>query len=472
MEDAVLYWNDVALEANKVSHSNPGVEQGGPTLSSRALAITHLAMYDAFAGVLGNPANLPPYLNNLPAPPTDAVADAAIAGAAHATLSALFPSQKQFFDAKRAQAPIIGTASQRSDGLAFGIAVAQALLADRSGDPDAGSVGYTPSTARGAHRVDPDNPNQGFHAPFYGARAKCFAVGKRHALDKPPMPGEAAYLTSLRQVRAKGIAPELAGTLPANFSRRTVDETLIGIFWAYDGTSGIGTPPRLYNQIIRKVATARANSVAENARLFALVNTALADAGVLSWEQKYTYNLWRPCLALREHDHSLGPDSTPDNDISNDTDIGWLPLGSPRTNGTDKNFTPPFPAYPSGHATFGAAALHVTRLFYNVTSHSPDSLLDGMSFVSDEFDGISEDNRGAIRPRHERNFPDGLWGMIRENSISRIFLGVHWDFDGFVSSGGNSIDLSKNVGGVPLGIKIAEDIFNGGREKGLKKSTV
>ncbi|HEX2244415.1 MAG TPA: chloroperoxidase, partial [Gammaproteobacteria bacterium] len=296
MEDAILYWNDVSLEANKVSHNVAGGEQRGPTLSSRALAITHLAMYDAFAGVLGNPGDLPPYLNDLPPAPVGAAVDAAVAGAAHTALSALFPSQKPFFDTKRALAPIAGTAAQRSDGLVFGAVVAETLLAHRSGDPDASSVGYTASTARGAHRVDPDNPGQGYYSPYYGSNAKCFAVSKRHALDKPPIPSEVEYLDSLRQVRAKGIIPELTGTLPARFSKRTVDETLMGIFWAYDGTSGIGTPPRLYNQIVRQVAIHQGNTTAENARLFALVNAALADAGILSWEQKYIHNLWRPVL--------------------------------------------------------------------------------------------------------------------------------------------------------------------------------
>jgi vanadium-dependent haloperoxidase-like protein len=60
--DAILYWNEVSLEANRVSHTNGKGEQPGPTLSSRALAIVHLAMYDAFAGVSGNPPDLPPYL--------------------------------------------------------------------------------------------------------------------------------------------------------------------------------------------------------------------------------------------------------------------------------------------------------------------------------------------------------------------------------------------------------------------------
>ncbi|NJR61420.1 MAG: hypothetical protein HC769_22860 [Cyanobacteria bacterium CRU_2_1] len=106
--DPILYWNEVALEANRVSHTNGKGEQTGPTLSSRALAIVHLAMYDAYAGVRGNPiapVNLSPYLPGLPdlqlnASPESAVAAAAVAAAAHATLSSLFPSQKAFFDLK------------------------------------------------------------------------------------------------------------------------------------------------------------------------------------------------------------------------------------------------------------------------------------------------------------------------------------------------------------------------------------
>jgi vanadium chloroperoxidase len=54
--DPILYWNEVALEANRISFTNGKNEQPGPTLSSRALAIVHLAMYDAYAGVQGNPA--------------------------------------------------------------------------------------------------------------------------------------------------------------------------------------------------------------------------------------------------------------------------------------------------------------------------------------------------------------------------------------------------------------------------------
>jgi vanadium chloroperoxidase len=364
--DQILYWNDVSLEANRVSHTNGKGEQTGPTLSSRALAIVHLAMYDAFVGVSKK---LTPYLPGLPAPVAGASVDAAIAAAAHATLSKLFPSQKPFFDLKHAQAGLLATGLK--EGHEFGVRVAQEMLDDRKDDPGSGDDGYAASMARGAHRPDPDNPDQGFHAPFYGARSKLFAARKRHGLAKPPQPSIAppdAYTRALEEVRRKGIAPELMGTLPTSSSRRTVDETLIGVYWAYDGAVGLGTPPRLYNQIVRKLAEKNSNTLEANARLFALVNTAMADAGILSWDQKYIHDLWRPVVGIREHDPSMGPAAGKGvSNIDDESQPDWLPLGAPSSNSTGKkNATPPFPAYPSGHATFGAAALHVTRLFYGV----------------------------------------------------------------------------------------------------------
>jgi vanadium chloroperoxidase len=472
--DPILYWNDVALEANRVSHTDGRGEQTGPPLSARALAIVHLAMYDAFAGASGNPADLPPYLSGLPDPAPGASVAAAVAAAAHETLSELFPGQSSFFDQKRADAGL--TDPGRAEGEEFGHAVAHAILADRQGDPDAGAAGHQFSDARGDHRPDPDNPGQGIHAPFFGARCKGFAITARHELDPPPQPDTRPYIRALREVRAKGVAPQLMGTVdPAR--RRAVDETAVGVYWAYDGAAGLGTPPRLYNQIVREIATRREplNTPAENARLFALVNVAMADAGVLSWDQKFIHDLWRPVLGIREHDPSMGPGATiGDDDLDDDCQSDWLPLGAPSTNTTKRNFTPPFPAYPSGHATFGAAALHMARLFYGVApgDHGADDLFDGLTFVSEELNGVNLDRNGTVRPRHVRRFSDGLWQMIEENGRSRVYLGVHWVFDAFAVTAANRADLSKNVGGVPLGLTVAEDIFNGGRANGLRKSTV
>jgi hypothetical protein len=437
--DSILFWNQVALEANRISHTNGMDEQTGPTMSSRALAIVHLAMYDAYAGIIDDPANLPRYIANPPSLGAGSE-DAAVAAAAHATLSDLFPSQRPFFDLMLA-----GAGDPTDPGHLFGLAVAQVILADRAADPGGTSPGYIASDIRGMHRPDPDNPGQGFHGAYYGALSKGFGIHNRFELAPPPFDNNAyraEYLNALKEVRGNGIAPELMGTLPDGVEKRTVDETLTGLYWAYDGVAEIGTPPRLYNQIIREVAmhmpnpdTATPNTPAQNARLFALVNVAMADAGILAWDQKFIHDFWRPVVGIREHDESFGPAANvPDNDISNDCDANWLPHGSPRTNRIGKNFTPPFPAYPSGHATFGAAAFHMTRLFYGQggrfsdDSLTEDNLFDGRSFVSDELNGISTDNRGTVRPRHVRNFPGGLWKMIEENARSRVVLRRALDF--------------------------------------------
>jgi hypothetical protein len=206
--DPILYWNDVALEANRVSHTDGKDEQTlGPALSPRALAIVHLAMYDAYAGVRGNPANLPFYMPGLPAADPAASEDAAVAAAAHATLSKLFPSQKSFFDLKHAQAGLSGANLMK--GHQFGLMVAKNILDDRKDDPGAGDDGHASSMALGAHRPDPDNPGQGYHAPFYGAGSKGFAITARHELAAPPQPpNDPDYISALREVRSQGITPE------------------------------------------------------------------------------------------------------------------------------------------------------------------------------------------------------------------------------------------------------------------------
>jgi LysM repeat protein len=360
-----------------------------------------------------------------------------------------------------------------------------------------------------------------------------FATKKRYTNAPPPAvtTADGEYRRALRQVRSKGIEPsrldsvtdlydqytvvanDTLGAIAQRFygdaslfprifeanrhlikdpnvisvgqvlripMSRTLDETVAGIYWGFDGRPQLGTPPRLYNQIVRKIAKSKNNTMAQNACLFALVNTAMADAGILAWEQKYVYDYWRPVTGIREHGGSLGPEEQQGSSISSDADPWWLPLGAPLTNAIGKNFTPPFPAYPSGHATFGAAALHITRRFYGTGANdtNPDTLFQdamgkNLPFVSEEFNGVNRDNTGTVRPLHTRQFKDGLWAMILENSRSRVFLGVHWIFDGFAVDAQNKPLLNKDVnlagnnkvagvGGVPLGLAIANDICDNG----------
>ena len=83
-------------------------------------------------------------------------------------------------------------------------------------------------------------------------------------------------------------------------------------------------------------------------------------------------------------------------------------------------------------------------------------------FISDELNGENVDERGYRRVRHERTFPGGLWTMIEENGRSRVFLGVHWLFDAFAEDAAGEMDLGRQVGGVWLGIQVANDLAANG----------
>jgi hypothetical protein len=171
----------------------------------------------------------------------------------------------------------------------------------------------------------------------------------------------------------------------------------------------------LYNQIARTLAVQQNNNVADNARLFALMNVAQFDAGLTAWNNKYDDDFWRPVMGIR--------DAQSDGNLDTQGVANWVPLGAPASNPRpgETNFTPPFPAYTSGHATFGAASFQTLKRFFG-----RDDIT--FTFVSDELNGITRDADGSVRPILPRTFNSFTQAKL-ENGQSRIYLGIHWAFD-------------------------------------------
>jgi membrane-associated phospholipid phosphatase len=475
------YWLNVLLECNRLDFT-PATrgaaatpENGGPTLSSRSFAIALRAMAHAWFLERPGVASLGfPAVPNRPAAPDAA---SALHGAAARILSRLFPKQTaRIIQAAQSAGPADVASAN------WGRAVADAHFASRSGDTERPAALYTYQSTPGAYQPDPQNPaGNPFdpkapgqpHGVDYG-RIPLFGLGAMLPLDPPPgyqAPGQidrtdSVYLADYAKVRASGHRKLTEDTAnPAG-----LDNALRGIFWAYDGVAHLGTPPRLYFQIIEKIAAQFGLSNDRKMLLYAICGTALGDAGVHAWHYKYLYNIWRPVTGIRQHGASFGAAGTTVPQPSSaaiDGDPFWEPLGAPNTNGVGENFTPPFPAYPSGHATFGGASLHALRVVLNAWDPAKVQLKEradavSFTFVSDELNGINQSVaphagvQGAGRTRHERQFAS-LEEAIMENGLSRVFLGVHWQFDA------EPIQPKKGriVGGVPLGISIADALCAG-----------
>ena len=435
---SVQHWNQIAIDASGLDHTPPApggtfAEQLGPVRSSRAMAIVHLAMFDAVNAIEGEYKS---YTGVGPAPFGTSM-KAAIAQAAHDTLAALFLSQAPSFDVQLADdLAEIPDGRLKTDGIALGRRTAAAILAARADDgsqPPELYVGtetgkFMTSNDPGKWRQDPISmiplalgANWGNVKPFVLER------GDQFRIPPPPALTSLEYTDAFNEVkRLGGCGNDLADCVGGSPTptERTPEQTQIGIYWAYDGTPSLCAPPRLYNQIAmriaRKMGTDR--NVLELARLLALVNVAMADAGIAGWESKYYYQYWRPVTGIREADKDTGPTGLGDGNQFTIGDPKFSPLGAPASNLIGLNFTPPFPAYPSGHAAFGGALFEMLRNFYRTDRIA-------FTFVSDEFNGVTKGvNELNPRPKVERRF-SSLSQAEEENARSRIYLGIHWSFD-------------------------------------------
>jgi membrane-associated phospholipid phosphatase len=216
--------------------------------------------------------------------------------------------------------------------------------------------------------------SSGFRPPLLPGwgRVACFAVADPAAFrpPAPPAVGTPEYERAYAEVAALG---------RADSPTRTPDQTVVARFWA-DG-DGTVTPPGHWNRIAQAVAADRRLTLAEAARLFAVLNAAMADAAVVCWDCKYRFDVWRPVTALGE------------------TDPTWSPLLP----------TPPFPAYTSGHSSFSGSAAAALAAYFGTDEVAFATTSDGLPGVTRSFRRFS--------------------AAAAEAGMSRIYGGIHWQFD-------------------------------------------
>lgn len=434
--DRVQLWHEILLDSIAIDHTpdpdtdDVGFEHGGPTRTSRVLAMTQIAVFDA---VNSFGLQYVPY-NNVGSAPQDASIDAAIAYASFTVQSSLYSAQIERLTALLESDLSQMEASDLSinAGRQIGISAAEAILSRRSDDgsshaePDWGQGG---AVADGSTTAQGNGINDGFDGPFawepdpltppvagdfnlalgaYWGAVTPFSMesGNQFRSNPPPMPGSPDYMTGYILVQYLGASTDTQGSLSNPHTR------FVGNYWGYDATPFLGAPPRLYNQIAVQVAVNQGlRDPIELARYLAMINTGLADAGIAAWDSKYFFNYWRPVTAIRR------PDNVPQT-VENPE---WKPVGISVIN-TENAITPtpPFPAYPSGHSTFGASTFEIMRQFFGNETR--------FTFISDEYNGEGEDPLGVPRPLVPVRFST-LHEAQRQNGLSRIYNGVHWQWD-------------------------------------------
>jgi membrane-associated phospholipid phosphatase len=368
--DVVLLWNETALNAIRADRT-------APPLAARNLAIMHAAVFDA-ANALTRTHR--PYFVEVTVNGGES-SEAAAAVAAHRTLVTLFPQQVGIFDAALDAAldPLPDGPAKR-DGILLGQYVAEKMLALRARDGADARVAYRPPAGPGQWQPTPPDYRAALLPQWPSLTCFCMKSGSQFRAPGAPALGSRAYWTAYQEVKALGGARSLV---------RTPEQTQIAMFWK-DG-DGTATPPGHWNQIAQVVAETRGLSLSDNARLFALLNLALADAGIMAWDCKYHFNYWRPIQAVRSSPVTADPATS--------GDPNWTPLID----------TPPFASYTSGHSSFSGAGAGALANFFGSDNVAFTSRSDGLPGVTRSF--------------------QSFWQAAQEAGKSRIYGGIHWEFD-------------------------------------------
>ena len=368
--DVVTDWSRVLLAAVKNTST-------APPKASRALAMVQVAIFEAMNGIAKD---FDRY-HVIGEPKSGASAVAAAATAAHIVLSELFPTQVDSFDAQRLTSLEGIPTGPLINGIEWGTVCANDILALRSNDNSGLEVSYTVIIeSPGLWNPTPPGytaallPNWPQVIPF------TLSSGSSLRPQGPPALTSEEYTTAFNEVKVLGSATS---------SVRTPEQSQIALFWA--DSAGTETPPGHWLRIAAEVATALGLPTIERARLLALVGLGVADAAIVAWDAKYSYNHWRPVTAIRA--------ASTDGNAGSVEDQTWSPLIG----------TPPFPAYTSGHSTFSATAATIIARVLGSDNTAFTTTSQGLPDVTRSFSSFS--------------------AAAAEAGQSRIYGGIHFQYD-------------------------------------------
>lgn len=387
----MLYWNGVAGEAATAACIAPAAN---PLTESRLYAMTHIAIHDALNAI--NP-RYASYAADLFAPPGTSI-DAAVAAAARTVMASVFNDFPEPFgsacglkglatvDKAYAQAlAAIPEGKPKEEGVAIGRRAAAEIIEQREGDGSDQTLidpAYPQGTAPGQWRFTEGNafafaPQWGSVKPFGLKTADQIRSAPPHRLTS------AAYARDYNEIK------RLGGDGVKTPTSRTPRQTETALFW-------VESSPLSWNRLARAIAVRGNLGVWGQARLFGLLNIALADGYISSFAQKYAQKFWRPITAIRLGDT--------DGNRRTAADPGWTPLLT----------TPPIPDHDSAHAVEGGAAAMVLRKVFGT-----DRFSFSQCSLTVAAGKCGEPN--AVIHRFSR-----FSQAAAENSVSRVYVGFHF----------------------------------------------
>jgi len=372
--DAVTDWNAIAIQTIAGQAFHPGATA---ILDS---AMVQAAVYDAVESITGR---FRPYAVHIPG--ASGSTAAAVAKATHDVLVSRFPSLTASLDTAYHDYLTAHGLAESDPGVAVGAQAAAGIIALRANDgsfpspPPVFTGSNTPGVWRPTISYQPGPPlsNSPMLAPWL-ATVTPFTL-KSPSQFRPVAP---PALTSQRYARAYNEVKAMGARFN---STRTTEQTNLALFW-------FANYQALWNRVLRDIAAARVLNIDDSVRLFALVNLAMADAGITAWDSKLHFAFWRPVTAIQEGDNDGNPETAGDPD--------WQPLIN----------TPNYPDYTSGANNVTGAATRSLALFFGS---------DEMTFT------VTTTNASApVQTLTYNRFSDAAADVVN----ARIYEGIHFRF--------------------------------------------